>query len=272
MQRTVDILLVIGILVNLIKGADLVLRPHQQKWLQKKFESLALWLDYTKPLKWYMSLVHKKVYSVLFFTAPFIVIALPLAPSIVKSGIAPLWWGVFVVVFGIIATIVTIASAFGISNLEDDLPSERPPFYDVLSLGQYWLINSDSFAQQLLRHLLVVATSVGLWLIISSTKTNIFGKGGFLIEILNGIVFLTFCFITWGFAASSFLIIIFVLILLAAEVMLKFFRGLVWRIVEYNKGAFAAIVLIVTIVLGVTEFYLKYHPPAAPQAAPYSTK
>jgi hypothetical protein len=94
MQRTVEILLVIGILVNLIKGADLILRPHQQKWLQNKFESLALWLDYAKPPKWYTSLVHKKIYGVLFFLAPLVVIALPLTPFVVRARVAPLWWGI----------------------------------------------------------------------------------------------------------------------------------------------------------------------------------
>ena len=49
MERAVDVLFVVGVIVNLVKGADLILRPHQQKWLQDKCNSLALYLDYTKP-------------------------------------------------------------------------------------------------------------------------------------------------------------------------------------------------------------------------------
>ena len=50
MQLTVEILLIVGILVNLIKGADLILRPHQQKLVQDRIETLALWLDYKSVL------------------------------------------------------------------------------------------------------------------------------------------------------------------------------------------------------------------------------
>jgi hypothetical protein len=54
MNRALQILLVAGILVNLIKGGELLLRPYQQKWLQDKCDTLALRLDYTKPLEWYL--------------------------------------------------------------------------------------------------------------------------------------------------------------------------------------------------------------------------
>jgi hypothetical protein len=53
-QRAIEILLVLGVLVNLIKGADLLLRPHQQKWLQTVCDALALWLDDSRLLQWHV--------------------------------------------------------------------------------------------------------------------------------------------------------------------------------------------------------------------------
>src|SRR3982751_2046420 len=56
MQRTVELLLGIGILLNLCKGADLILRPHQQKWIQEKTNQLAKRLDYTTShFGWYFN-------------------------------------------------------------------------------------------------------------------------------------------------------------------------------------------------------------------------
>ena len=41
------------------------------------------------------------------------------------------------------------------------------------------------------------------------------------------------------------------------ELFLKFVRGAAWRIAEYNKGAFAAILLLLTVFLGVIDVYLR---------------
>src|SRR5260370_42404468 len=79
MQRTVEILLVLGILVNLVKGADLLLRAHQQRWLQDKFELLALKLDYTRPIEWYLkkSLI-KSAFSVAEVVVLIVLLVIPL--------------------------------------------------------------------------------------------------------------------------------------------------------------------------------------------------
>src|SRR2546423_4654285 len=67
MQRTIDILFVVGILVNLVKGADLILRPHQQKWLQDRWVSMTQRLDNIKPMDWFFQQDHiKKFFYVLF--------------------------------------------------------------------------------------------------------------------------------------------------------------------------------------------------------------
>ena len=41
------------------------------------------------------------------------------------------------------------------------------------------------------------------------------------------------------------------------QVTLKVVRAISWRIVTYNKGAFAAMMLITTVVIGVIDFAVK---------------
>ena len=49
--------------------------------------------------------------------------------------------------------------------------------------------------------------------------------------------------------------LIFVLWLL--ELFFKILRGLAWRVVEYSRGAFAAIVLLLTAAVGLYTFILQ---------------
>lgn len=41
------------------------------------------------------------------------------------------------------------------------------------------------------------------------------------------------------------------------SILIAFINGILWRIVEYNKGSAAAITLIITAILGVMELFLK---------------
>jgi hypothetical protein len=45
----------VGVVLCLTKGADLLLRPHQENALKRQLESLTLWLSYANPLVYYKS-------------------------------------------------------------------------------------------------------------------------------------------------------------------------------------------------------------------------
>lgn len=51
-----DVALVVGILINVVKGGDLLLRQHQKDWLQNNFETLTLRLEYIRPIAWFGAL------------------------------------------------------------------------------------------------------------------------------------------------------------------------------------------------------------------------
>src|SRR6266850_7536554 len=97
MERTVEILLVIGLLVNLLKGADLILRPHQQKWLQDKFETLVLWFDYAKPIDWF---IKKDAAKKVYVSQAVLLVTLLSGGFIVMRSISMMgwsWWTILII-------------------------------------------------------------------------------------------------------------------------------------------------------------------------------
>lgn len=55
-----DILLIIGVAVNLLKGVDLFVSEAQQKIIQGKMESFTLYLDEINPINWLAKLKTKE--------------------------------------------------------------------------------------------------------------------------------------------------------------------------------------------------------------------
>jgi hypothetical protein len=258
-QLAIDILFVVGALVSLVKAAELLLRPHQEKWLQEKFEWLALWLDYTRPLRAYQR-SRKHVYVGLFYTGPFVLGCFVVA-RMYKHGHYPLW-GVVAVV-AIVGWIVIRLTIMTVEEEDEtaDLLGLRPPF-DVI---QYWIARAKGFGSQLIKHGLLGGISVGLWclwlFLESRTDTTL------EIILVFGVMLVFLSYTAWV-GGSNLAITIVSVSLLMLEGGLTIVRAIVWRIVEYNKGAFAAIVLIMTLALGVTEFFLKYQRPGVSPVTP----
>ncbi len=48
----------LGVLINLFKLGDMILRPQQKKKFEEVFETFTLWLDDIKPINWFNNLVH----------------------------------------------------------------------------------------------------------------------------------------------------------------------------------------------------------------------
>ena len=149
MQRTIEILLVIGVLVNLIKGSELVLRPHQEKWLQNKFETLVLWFEYARPIDW-LAKREGTVYRTLFV----LLVTLFLIGTLVliinpKNGS---WWELILITF--IAIVWGLEQAM--KTIKDDSRFAR------------WLFQNLPIRQRLGRHIaisILVITSLVLFLI-----------------------------------------------------------------------------------------------------------
>jgi hypothetical protein len=270
MQRTVEILLVLGILVNLLKGADLILRPHQQRWLQDKFELLVLKLDYTRPIDWYL----KKSLINVFIVAEIVVVIVLLVIPFFLIEITKLRLLIYLILVGWHA----LSPLFYSINMEPD-PNKPERLWDInYRLAEkliQWVEKSGTFLQQIVRLLLLILL-VGahillpyLLFILSDVSLMKFSKELrilFLFILVPLFIFFMRYYIgpfnnILVIGLPAILVVLFTVILIPIELLIRLLRGIVWRIVEYNKGAFAAIVLLITIALGAIEFYLKFQPP-----------
>lgn len=285
MSRTIEVLLIIGIFVNLIKGADLVLRPHQQKWLQLKCDSLALWLDYTRPLKWYEAKQGGKKLLIIFDW---------LFGSILFLGG---YWLERKRIYLVLAAAFSLLVVNGIRTVSNEVKFQEwlikhitmehypihSPFDYFLKLNRWieirvnqWLFKSDSISDYLLRPLVVcllgvfsVASMLGILRLLFYFRVHFFSTSSsseatplfYPVAMLCGglavlIGMLTFEIIPT--AIGCVFILAFTLLLLSLESLLQVGRAIVWRIAEYSKGAFAAILLLVTVLLGVAEAYFRF--------------
>jgi hypothetical protein len=111
LKYVLQILLVVGVFINLVKGADLILRPHQQKWLQEQFESLALWLDYTRPLRFYKD-TRRHMYHQFYVVSPFVLLCW-LSLMLYVIGLLQLWGviGMFAITIWQIISSIKMAAA-----------------------------------------------------------------------------------------------------------------------------------------------------------------
>ncbi len=268
MNRIVEILLIIGILANLLKGADLILRPKQQARVQQKFETLTLWLDYTKPLGWYTKLKNRKIKVILITISSLLYLSLAVVLSvtsqknnteILRWEDGPVYWGASSPMW--LPTFILLIIVF-----TWDLLNPRIREHPVLT----YILRGPKFSLFLWRPLLVMAMAAAINLTLLtlsaafhwSAASNRLGMWIILLYVYIALVGILYGFHVYVaeielFAMLSLIILCLSAILLISEVILKIIRGIAWRIVEYNKGAFPAIILLVTIILGILEMYLK---------------
>jgi hypothetical protein len=280
MERTVDVLFLIGFFINLVKGADLILRSHQQKWLQDKCNSLARRLDYTKPLKWY---ANRKIARAAFLFEPVIFLLVLCLPAIFEFSWFHLLIGICLTLVFLIQILRILSSKDRLEEWEGRLINEHNPPIKILNCLplQNWLLNSNNFRQRLLRPFYIILLSTALILLIGAAFYGLNRWGHFITSGVIGnevdnsmsetallgfllmapiIIFVVLCIVCAEFillGIPSLIILMASLLFLAVEFLLKIIRAIVWRIAEYNKGAFAAIILLITIALGIGELYLK---------------
>lgn len=240
-----DIAFALGVLVQLTKLTDLLMRPHQQRWIQRSAEMITLRLAYLKPLQLYPRLVKKK--SALVFV---VVLELVLVVTIVLGSMHELFlgdrhptgWNYFATILGSIALLIVAPLAL------------------VRYLNQVmdWLFSRDRFVSFLVRFIaLAIAGYVvcsGLVTFYGATivesETPLGPIMGLLLLFVGTTLFLTL-------AALGTTIILLQIILTVTTIFVGGVRFLAWRIVEYNKGAWAAISLLLTILVGIVDIWTR---------------
>lgn len=251
MNKVLEILLIIGIFANLLKGADLLLRRKQQDWIQEKFEILTLRLDYTRPLDWYTGFKSRKARLSFIIASSLLYFSLDISISLINWNQVTVYW--------LLLRVLVISWITW--QFIDRTKREHPLIKFILS--------GERFNLFLSRPCLILAMGIAInialaTLLIAFFLSYISGELVGCIILLYSELFILGLFLTFMpiieiemLAVLSLLVLLTSVILLISEALLRIIRGIAWRIVEYTKGAYAAIVLLITVVLSILELYLK---------------
>jgi hypothetical protein len=296
MSRIIPILLIVGIFVNLIKGGELILRPHQQKWLQDKFDTLTLYLDYTQPLKWLGESKSARKSIITFYGTILLLLIESLGiywlfhPSPGRPGfdrvisviviiVMPFFfWSVYK--FGQ-AELRKSKSIFPVNRLIDAVEME--------SNIRNWILNSNYppvwLFKSFLTLLMTIICGLAVWFFFwIGTKLFIWlqTEKSFLLIIIALLlltrvmlfvdsILLPIMLVYLSISILNCMVFLLSIFLIPFEILVRLLRSIAWRITEYNKGAFAAIILIVTVILGVAEVYVRIKSLPPPSAPPVTT-
>jgi hypothetical protein len=250
----VDVLTALGVLLNLTKGAELLLRPHQERWLKDRIETITLWLSYLRPLNYYKRIV-----------SPGVILALVLAfgltmypvfhPFLLRLWVITEHTDPVVYFSGLILMFITFASYRKLNT---------PLFY--LVSGKY---NKDHGLPFGLRDLTAAYAKVCLtlgcfscmfiglqYLALSLYVHRAVRRDA---SILGSTLVAQFALL-YDIAAYSFvvgIILVATLTFVLAQGVILALRGLAWRITEFNKGPVAAVSIVVTVLCGLLDAYLR---------------
>lgn len=233
-----------------MKGADLILRPHQQKWLQEKLEMLTLRLTYTNFFRWYAKhlnfwmLKFVGVFSLILVTSILHDPLLKVVSTAINTN-ALLFIGALILstafalrMHGTHKKTLEYLDGKGVENFSLTLFLKRSLevlkgyfilifIAFVLCCASFYLIDKVLFMENV---------PIFMYSIICICPVSVDGLGIFV----------------------SFLIIITLTCLIGLlHLLLRVIEATCWRIVEFNKGAFAAINIVITVVLLIIELCMK---------------
>ena len=259
MKSTLEILLVLGIVINLVKGADLLLRPHQAKWVQNKWESLTLWLDYTKPIDWFFKGGRTKGLMLVLYLLLFPWFVYYMMSLVLNEPLGRCWTAFYIGIF----YLVSLANFAILSDKKGPgAVSGQLDITIMVNLQYYlfrWLKEGQTVRQQVVRLLTISCLGTTLVLLYLAFGYLTLGKrvSGCLVALFfQGLLVSFSAVLAMGFVSSITLLVS--LGMFIVELVLKLLRGIAWRIAEYNKGALAAIMLLITVSLGLAEVWIKF--------------
>jgi len=239
-----DTAFALGIMLQVTKLADFLLRPKQQEWVRGKCESFTLRLEYFRPLTWFYQIQDHKIQN--FFIAQVAVLAMAVDASLASLPL-PLMLVYLCILCG-------------------------PAFLLLYTRGipiVRWIYGNGHFGIFIWRYfqflliggmlkLLIAAISVcnNKFILPHIDPSNSFYS---LMMFPLGLILLALASISlcvWIILVLGLFAIVAQLLLLALSAFVALFRAIAWRVVEYNKGPWAALTLLVTAILGCFDLYL----------------
>ena len=267
MASFIDFLFIVNIILLLTKSPDLILRPHQRKYFNGKFESFTLLVDSLSPWRWFKSIKHELYYSrylALCGSISFVIaniysykvkVAAPTL-TVTELQVSTLLFMLFLsssMLFLLCSVLFKVKSDVTRLMLFVAVISWAPgilntPIAAISALWQYWMFDVIPYYP----NLFVGARSDEFWVRNTVMDTDL----GLTSTLAWGLVLL---FSGFSIVPLAILLVTvhFQVLILVTVFCLNCFKALIWRIAEFDKGPFMGLLALLTVILGVTKFWIE---------------
>ena len=242
MSKVFDILFVLGVLANLLNLGDFLLRPSQKESFQRHMETAVLWLDYTRPITWLRRIGNMPAYWILL-----IALCLGSTGWILMNSTWATNLGRIIGLFMFVASVwsVLLVHLCRYTNIVFDYLTSngKVSIFLLKSTGLFVLMISVNTL--ILYGIFLIEKSQNLWL-------NLLILAYYAICLYFARLILI---ATVSLPATMFMVSV-MSFLFIMESTLTFVRSMCWRIVEFSKGAWSAIILLATVAIGLAKLLL----------------
>jgi hypothetical protein len=254
-----DTLVIVGVFLSMLNLGEWLLRPHQKKAFEQNMESLTLTLHYTRPISWFSRLGERRfalawtiISALFFFFAGFNMLggALIFLVETWRNTLAAQSRIIPVIVGNVTQDSVlwVVYAYFAIT-----LPVILATFY-LLGQRITTYFSSSGRTALFIGRILGVYAATAAFAFTAMIGAIYFGRS--LWYAFIGIPLLVVMPIPIVVVEIGLLMISLMLVLAVFEFILKLLRAVCWRIVEYSKGAWAAVIAILTAALGIYKVFL----------------
>jgi hypothetical protein len=255
MNGPLQLAILISVLIALFKGAELLLRPHQQKKLKEALETATLFLSYNQPLHVFAALSPSRLADIV---AP---LALLSAAAALPNTIAALtvlregyWVAIIVALFLGYCAFKTARGTTAALMIWIGFSDERTKSIGRLARNTAILSARSAAAVGILAACFPLYAMLAYYVLhLLFEKTPAVNEDLLRLASLAALPWLLF-------AVTVVLTAAFVAIacgwLIVFEVAIRLCTALGWRIVEFEKGPVAALAALATLVLSVLQLLL----------------
>lgn len=228
-----DVALVIGVLLSILNLGDMLLRQHQKQAFQAATETVVLWLDYQRPLKLLARLPDVRRWQLVLL-------------SVCGIGFSTLGISLGGRVVAILSLLLLFQSCLIVGAI--------PVWHRCAEIVRLVGVENGP-ATFALRAVGVVAGTFGAQIVLSLLYNAIppLAIFGFIVTIILVVTKARWFFIFNAAAPICVVALVASAVLLAAHTIVQILRMVGWRVVEYSKGAWSAIILIGTAALGIVR-------------------
>jgi hypothetical protein len=268
-----DTALILGILLSLLGLSELLLRDAQRNFIKRCVEDLTLQLDYTRPLRWFNSLQTPSPVVPFFVFFGIFASYILLERGLRHLPGLPLFilWIVSTIAVGILtpSLILWRRSKDVLQRLKGDVRIWSL-MHRVVRLGaeSLWQGVSIGLPALLITTLAAVIVLMLLTFILRAAGIGVTASSA---DLMANIVFPVATvvvanflytrnphrFLLWQLGMPIAVSVITLATLMALlEFELKFIRGMLWRIIEFQNGPVAAISLLLTTILAILKLFI----------------